>query len=190
VHIAGQENFPDFLDVWNAHVGSTPAALTLIPAKGFASREMMVEINYILLRDGAQRKKEILRADIPDMASYSPTVRAGELVFSPGLLPVLGDGTVAGLAQGANFEGLSLRSQLQADAIYGHAEAVAKAAGASMRDAVRIQYWLNDIRDFAGVALAWTGRYGKAPHPFSCVVTPQLPAPGATVMADFWFYTG
>jgi enamine deaminase RidA (YjgF/YER057c/UK114 family) len=190
VHIAGQENFPDFLDVWNAHVGSTPAALTLIPAKGFASREMMVEINYILLRDGAQRKKEILRADIPEMASYSPAVRAGELVFSPGLLPVLGDGTVAGLAQGANFEGLSLRSQLQADAIYGHAESIAKAAGASMRDAVRIQYWLNDIRDFAGLALAWSGRYGKAPHPFSCVVTPQLPAPGATVMADFWLYTG
>ena len=41
-----------------------------------------------------------------------------------------------------------------------------------------------------GVALAWAGRYGNAPHPFACVVTPRLPAPGATVMADFWFYAG
>jgi hypothetical protein len=42
----------------------------------------------------------------------------------------------------------------------------------------------------AGVALAWAGRYGKAPHPFACVVTPKMPLPGATVMADFWFHAG
>jgi hypothetical protein len=47
-----------------------------------------------------------------------------------------------------------------------------------------------EIGDFAGVTLAWMDRYGRAPHPFVCVVTPKLPAPGATVMADFWFYAG
>jgi enamine deaminase RidA (YjgF/YER057c/UK114 family) len=86
VHIGGAENFPDFLDVWNAHVGSSPAALTVTPAKGFSAVEIIVSINYILLKDGAQRKKEIVRADIPELAAYSPAVRAGELVFSPGLL--------------------------------------------------------------------------------------------------------
>ena len=49
VHIAGEENFPDFLDVWNEHVGTSPAALTVTPAKGFASMEMILEINLILL---------------------------------------------------------------------------------------------------------------------------------------------
>lgn len=190
VHIAGEENFPDFLDVWNERVGASPAALTVTPAKGFASLEMMVEINYILLKDGARRKKEIVRADIPEMASYSPAVRAGEFVFGPGLLPIGRDGRVAGLAQGDDFQGLCLRAQLQADTIYDHAEAIAKAAGTSMRNVVRIDYWVSDIREFPGVALAWAGRYGKAPHPFACVVTPKLPAPGATVMADFWFHTG
>jgi enamine deaminase RidA (YjgF/YER057c/UK114 family) len=97
---------------------------------------------------------------------------------------------VAGLAQGDNFPGLCLRSQLQANTIYDHAEAIAKAAGTSMRNVARIDYWVSDIREFAGVALAWAGRYGKAPHPLACVVTPKLPAPGATVMADFWFYAG
>ncbi|HZT51898.1 MAG TPA: Rid family hydrolase [Stellaceae bacterium] len=188
VHIAGVENFPDFLDVWNAHVGSAPAALTVTPAKGFASLEMILEINYILLKDDAKRKKEIVRADIPEMAAYSPAVRAGELVFGPGLLPIGRDGRVAGIAQGDDFQGLALRSQLQADQIYEHAEAIAKAAGTSMRKVVRIDYWVSDIREFPGVALAWAGRYGKAPHPFACVVTPKLPAPGATVMADFWFH--
>ena len=190
VHIAGEDNFPDFLDVWNERVGATPAALTVTPAKGFASLEMMVEINYILLKDDAQRKKEIVRADIPEMAAYSPAVRAGEFVFSPGLLPIGRDGLVAGLAQGDAFPGLCLRSQLQANTIYDHAEAIAKAAGTSMRNVVRIDYWVSDVHEFPGVALAWAGRYGKAPHPFACVVTPKLAAPGATVMADFWFHTG
>jgi enamine deaminase RidA (YjgF/YER057c/UK114 family) len=189
-HIAGAENFPDFLDVWNAHFGDTPAALTVTPAKGFSAVEIILSINYILLKDGAARKKEIVRADIPAMASYSPAVRAGEFVFSPGLLPMTRDGTVAGRVQGDNFRGLCLRSQLQANTIYDHAEAIAKAAGTEMRNVVRINYWVSDIREFPGVALAWAGRYGNAPHPFACVVTPKLPAPGATVMADFWFYAG
>jgi len=190
VHIGGAENFPDFLDVWNAHVGASPAALTVTPAKAFSAAEIMVSINYILLRDGAQRKKEIVRADIPQMASYSPAVRAGEFVFSPGLLPMTRDGTVAGHLQGDHFEGLCLRSQLQANTIYDHAETIAKAAGTDMRNVVRVDYWVSDIREFPGVALAWAGRYGNAPHPFACVVTPKLPAPGATVMAAFWFYAG
>jgi enamine deaminase RidA (YjgF/YER057c/UK114 family) len=190
VHIAGAENFPDFLDVWNAHVGSSPAALTVTPTKGFSATEIILSINYILLKDGAQRKKEIVRADIPRMASYSPAVRAGELVFSPGLLPLTREGTVAGLSQGDNFQGLCLRSQLQASTIYDHAETIAKAAGTDMRNLVRVNYWLSDIREFPGIALAWAGRYGNAPHPFASVVTPRLPAPGATVMADFWFYAG
>jgi enamine deaminase RidA (YjgF/YER057c/UK114 family) len=190
VHIAGEENFPDFLEVWNGHVGASPAALTVTPAKGFASLEMILEINCILLKDGAQRKKEIVHADIPMMASYSPALRAGEFVFSPGLLPLARDGAVVGLVQGDNFQGLCLRSQLQADTIYDHADAIARAAGTSMRNVVRIDYWVSDIREFPGVLLAWTGRYGNAPHPFACVVTPKLPAPGATVMADFWFHAG
>jgi enamine deaminase RidA (YjgF/YER057c/UK114 family) len=190
VHVAGEENIPDFLDVWNERVGASPVALTVTPAKGFASLEMILEINYILLKDGADRKKEIVHVDIPAMAAYSPAVRAGELVFGPGLLPLLSDGAVAGLVQGDNFPGLCLRTQLQANTIYDHAESIAKAAGTSMRNIVRIDYWVTDIREFPGVALAWAGRYVKAPHPFACVVTPKLPAPGASVMADFWFYAG
>src|SRR5207253_11300429 len=67
---------------------------TVTPTKGFSAVEIILSINYILLKDGAQRRKEIVRADIPQMASYSPAVRAGELVFSPGLLPLTREGTV------------------------------------------------------------------------------------------------
>ena len=190
VHVAAAEDVPDFLEVWNDHVGGAPAALTVTPAKAFSAIEIVVSINGILLKNGARRRKEIVRADIPETAAYSPAVRAGELVFSPGLLPMTREGAVAGYAQGDFFQGLCLRSQLQAETLYEHAEAVATAAGTTMRNLVRVNYWLSDIREFPGVALAWAGRYGNAPHPFTCVVAPRLPAPGATVMADFWFYEG
>jgi enamine deaminase RidA (YjgF/YER057c/UK114 family) len=190
VHIAGEENFADFIDVWNEYVGATPPALTVTPATGFASVEMILEISYILLKDGAARKKEIIRADIPEMAAYSPAVRAGDIVFSPGLFPLTREGTVAGAAQADYFPGLGLRTQLQANTIYDHAEAIAKAAGTSMRNVARIDYWVTDMREFQGIALAWARRYGTAPHPFACVATPKFPVPGATVMADFWFHVG
>ena len=74
VHVGGEANFPDFLDVWNEHVGASPAALTLVPTKGFSAVEIIVSLNYLLLKNGARRKKEIVRADIPQMAAYSPAV--------------------------------------------------------------------------------------------------------------------
>jgi enamine deaminase RidA (YjgF/YER057c/UK114 family) len=58
-------------------------------------------------------------------------------------------------------------SQAQADAIYDYADAVCKAAGTTMRNAVRADYFVTDIKDFPGIAMAWSGRYGDAPHPFS-----------------------
>jgi hypothetical protein len=56
---------------------------------------------------------------------------------------------------------------------------------------VRAQYFLTDVRDFAGLAAAWRDRYGRQPHPFAAVQVPgPLPPTGATVVADFWIYAG
>ena len=190
VHIAGADNFPDFLDVWAARFKDSPCALTVVPSKGFATIEGIIEINLVALKTGATRKKEVIQVDLPRMASYGPVIRAGELIFASGLLPIGRDGLVAGLQQGKEFDGICLSGQAQAAALYDCAEAICKAAGISMRNAVRAHYWVSDIKDFPGVALAWVGRYGTAPHPLACVVSPPMPAPGATVMADFWFYAG
>ena len=37
----------------------------------------------------------------------------------------------------------------------------------SMRNVVRAQYFMTDMREFAGVTAAWSDRYGKQPHPFA-----------------------
>lgn len=191
VHIAGINNFPDFLDVWSARFRDTPCALTVVPAKGFATVEGIIEINLVALKNGARRKKEVLTVDMPAMASFGPCIRAGELVFPSGLMAVQRDGSVAGTDEAADFDGLSLSGQRQAASLYDYAEAVCKVAGTTMRNAVRAHYWVTDIRDFPGIAMEWASRYGTAPHPFACVVSPApMPAHGATVMADFWIYAG
>jgi enamine deaminase RidA (YjgF/YER057c/UK114 family) len=191
IHIAGTHNFPDFLEVWRAQFRDSPCALTVVPAKGFATVEGIIEINLVALKNDSTRKKQVVNVDLPEMAAYGPCIRAGEFVFPSGLMPIGRDGQVAGAAQEAAFDGLCLSGQLQAAAIYDYAEAIAKAAGTSMANAVRAHYWVSDVREFPGIALAWAGRYGAAPHPFACVVSPPpMPAPGATVMADFWLYAG
>jgi enamine deaminase RidA (YjgF/YER057c/UK114 family) len=59
----------------------------------------------------------------------------------------------------------------------------------SIGNVVRAQYFLTDIRDFAGVAAAWSDRYGRQPHPFAAVQVPgPLPPSAATVVGDFWIY--
>jgi enamine deaminase RidA (YjgF/YER057c/UK114 family) len=66
---------------------------------------------------------------------------------------------------------------------------VCRAAGGSIRNVVRAQYFLTDMRDFAAIAAAWSDRYGRQPHPFACIQAPgPLPPTGGVVVGDFWIY--
>ncbi len=188
-YIRGVDNFPEFMDVWSHYFRDIPCAVTLVPAKDYASSEGMIEINLIALKEGAARDKQVVVADIPATAAYGPCVRAGELVFPSGLMAVGRDGLVAAAANAAAFDALNLAGQAQGALVLAYAEAVCKAVGVSMRNVVRAQYFLTDIRDFAGVSAAWVDRYGKEPHPFAAVQVPgPLPPAGATLIGDFWIY--
>jgi enamine deaminase RidA (YjgF/YER057c/UK114 family) len=179
IYVPSAPDIPDALDVWQQHVPH-PCAITAVPTKGFGFVDGIVEINLIALRDGAKRRKEVLKLDLPPMVSYGAHVRAGELVFASGLMPVGGD---------ARFDGLAHPAQVQALAALDCAQRIAKAAGVSAANIVRAQWFMADATQFAGVQLAWMSRFGNAPHPFVCVQPPApLPAPGAALTADFWIY--
>jgi len=173
-------DIPDALDVWQNLVPH-PCALTAVPTKGFGFVDGIVEINLLALRDGAKRRKEVLKVDLPPMTSYGSQVRAGELVFASGVMPRGGD---------ARFDALAHPAQVQAAAALDYAERVARAAGTTAANIVRAQWFMADVTQFAGVQLAWTRRFANAPHPFVCVQPPgPLPAPGAALTADFWLYS-
>jgi len=165
--------------------------ITVVPAKDYATTEGMVEINLIALKTGATRRKQVVAVDLPALATLGPCVRAGELVFPSGLLPVGADGAVPMAGQAAAFDAVALAGQVQGALLMSYAEAACKAVGVTMRNVVRAQYFMTDMREFAGVAAAWSDRYGKAPHPFSSIQVPgPLPPSGAVVTADFWIYAG
>ena len=191
VYIRGVNNFPDFMDVWSQYFRDIPCAVTLVPAKDYSSIESMLEINLIALKNGAARRKQVVEVDVPALASYGPCVRAGELVFPSGLMALSRDGRVPAADDASAFDAIGLAGQAQGALIHSYAEAVCKAVGVPMGNVVRAQYFLTDIRDFAGVAAAWSDRYGKQPHPFATVQVPgPLPSSGAAVIGDFWIYAG
>jgi len=186
IYVPTAVDIPDALDVWQQHVGAHPCALTAVPTHGFGFIDGIVEINLLALRDGAKRKKEVLKVDLPAMSMYGAVVRAGELVFCSGLMPLDADGHVMG---SATFDGLAHPAHLQALAALSSAEKICRAAGTSLANIVRAQWFMSDVTQFPGVELAWMGRQGKQPHPFVCVQVPgDLPAPGAALTADFWIY--
>jgi enamine deaminase RidA (YjgF/YER057c/UK114 family) len=101
------------------------------------------------------------------------------------------DGHIAGKSVSPGFAGLSHAGYVQAAAVYDYADALCRAAGTSMANVVRAQYFVPDVTAFAGITMAWAAKFGAQPHPFVCVQTPPaMPAPGTALIADFWIYAG
>jgi enamine deaminase RidA (YjgF/YER057c/UK114 family) len=191
VYLAQIEDLPHFLDVWNGHYTNIPCALTVVPTKSFATIGGIIEINLMALTNTARREKEVVTADVPAMAAFGPCVRAGEFLLPSGLMAIGRDGRVVGNEVSPGFTGLSHAGYVQAAAIYDYADALCRAAGVPMGNAVRAQYFVSEIAAFSGISMAWAARFGGQPHPFVCVQTPAaMPAPGAALIADFWIYAG
>jgi enamine deaminase RidA (YjgF/YER057c/UK114 family) len=190
IYLARVEDLPDFVDVWNRYYENIPCAVTVVPTKSFATAGGIIEINLLALIDAAQRQKQVIAADIPAMAVFGPCIRAGEFLLPSGLMAIGHDGEAAGKTVSPGFAALSHAGHAQAAAVYEYAEALCRSAGTSMANLVRAQYFVTDLTAFPGIAMAWSARFGVRPHPFVCVRTPPaMPAPGASLIADFWIVT-
>jgi enamine deaminase RidA (YjgF/YER057c/UK114 family) len=190
IYLADIADMPDCLDVWNEHYTGIPCAITVVPTKSFATAGGIIEINLMALTNDAAREKQVVAADIPGMASYGPCIKVGEFLLPSGLMAIGRDGHIAGRALSPGFSGLSHAGHSQAATIYDYAEALCRAAGTTMAGLLRAQYFVADIAAFPGIAMAWSARFGRQPHPFLCVQTPTpMPAPGAAIIADFWIST-
>jgi reactive intermediate/imine deaminase len=88
----------------------------------------------------------------PPGGPYSSAVVAGGLIFLAGQTPRRPDGT---LVRGTFAE--------QADQVFDNLEAVARAAGASLADAVRVGVYLRDMGDFGELNRIFAQRFGDQP---------------------------
>jgi enamine deaminase RidA (YjgF/YER057c/UK114 family) len=190
IYLANVADFPDVIDVWTEHFAAIPCAVTVLPTKSFATVGGIIEINLLALTNIAAREKQVIEADIPGMAAHGPCIKCGEFLLPSGLMAIGHDGQVVGKTLSPGFTGLAHAGYAQAAAVYNYAEALCRAAGTAMTNALRAQYFVSDMTQFPGVAMAWAARFGEQPHPFICIQTPTaMPAPGAALIADFWIST-
>ena len=190
VYLKHAADIPDFIDVWSQYYEQIPCAITVVPTKGFGMVGGIIEINLMALTNSAKREKQVIVADIPGMAAFGPCLKVGEFLFPSGLMAIDRDGLVSGRRISPAFAGLSHAGYAQAAAVHEYAEALCQAAGTSLQNPLRAQYFVSDVRHFPGVAMAWQSRFGAQPLPFLCVQTPpDMPAPGMALIADFWIAT-
>jgi enamine deaminase RidA (YjgF/YER057c/UK114 family) len=190
IYLANVADFPDFSDVWTEHFAAIPCAVTVVPTKSFATVGGIIEINLLALTNTATRKKQVIEADIPGMAAYGPCIKSGEFLLPSGLMAIGHEGQIVGTALSPGFTGLAHAGYAQAAAVYNYADALCLAAGTAMANTLRAQYFVSDVTQFPGIAMAWVARFGAQPHPFICIQTPSaMPAPGAALIADFWIST-
>jgi 2-iminobutanoate/2-iminopropanoate deaminase len=93
------------------------------------------------------------------MGAYSPAIKAGNLLFISGQIPV--DPTTGNLIQGD--------IAAQADQVMRNLTALLRAAGASFTNVVRTTVYLADMNDFAGMNEVYS-RYIVDPPPARATV--------------------
>jgi enamine deaminase RidA (YjgF/YER057c/UK114 family) len=190
IYLATVADFPDFIDVRTEHFAAIPCAVTVVPTTSFATVGEIIEINLLALTNSAIREKQVVEGRHPRHGFIWAVHQIWRVPAAIGLMAIGDEGQVVGAALSPGFARLAHAGYAQAAAISRYAEALFRAAGTAMVNTLRAQYFVSDVSQFPGIAIAWAARFGAQPHPFICIQSPTaMPAPGAAVIADFWIST-
>jgi enamine deaminase RidA (YjgF/YER057c/UK114 family) len=189
VYLRDQADIPGFRQVWARHFPVQPAT-TIIATEtpGFIMPELRIEINTIALaKDGATRK-EVVAPIAPLFTGGTPAIRAGDLLFMSGLMAVR-DGSLVPAARSDRsqpFFAQPVKNELRE--ILDQAEAICRAAGTSLRNAVRIQQFHSDLADLPATLEVWSEATEGMPLPLSAIEVPWQAVPDARLQVDLWVY--
>jgi enamine deaminase RidA (YjgF/YER057c/UK114 family) len=115
-------------------------------------------------------------------------IKCGDLLFLSGLFGLKNGRLVdeAQIDERQPFYGIPIKAELRA--IIEQADAICRAAGTTLRNAVRIQQFHTDLADLPAAIEAWDEAMNQAPLPLSPIEVAWLPVPGARVQVDLWVY--
>jgi enamine deaminase RidA (YjgF/YER057c/UK114 family) len=189
VYLRDQEDIPGFRQVWAQHFPVQPATTIIATATpGFIMPELRIEINTIALARDGQTTRQVVAPIPPLFQGGSTAIRAGDLLFISGLMAVR-DGSLVAEARSdptQPFYAIPVKRELQD--IVAQAETICRAAGTSLKNAVRIQQFHSDLRDLPAALEAWSEAMDGRPLPLSPIEVPWLPVPGARLQVDLWIY--
>jgi enamine deaminase RidA (YjgF/YER057c/UK114 family) len=140
VYLSDREDVPGFNEVWLNHF-KIPPATTIIAttSPGFAISDLRIEINTISLATKGKTKREVIRVPEPALFDgWVSAVKCDDLLFLSALMAVEGGRLIeaASADQRQPFYGLPVKDELRS--ILRQAEAICRAAGTSIHNAVRI----------------------------------------------------
>ena len=119
-------------------------------------------------------RKEIRVHELAEPIShYTDAVRAGDLLFVSGCVPVDGEGRL-----------VSGDVVAQARQVFANVEAVLAAAGASFADVVKVTVFLTDVDDRAAVNTVRKEVFGATRPASTLVEVSRLAIPGARIEVE------
>src|SRR5215831_17692839 len=190
VYLTNINDLPEFLDVWNSHFGGHPCALTVVATKGLALLESILEINIFGVREGAKTRKEIVDHKPSQHMRLGPAaVRAGDLLCLSGLYAADSDGAIPQARSTAGLKYFGSPTHHEMRAILTAADDIARTAGTSLANLLRVNHFLSDLHIVPCALRGWQEKLAGAPIPFGAVRTPApMPVPGCNIVADMWVY--
>jgi len=190
VYLTNINDLPEFLDVWNSHFGAHPCALTVVATKGLALLESILEINIFGVREGGKTKKEIIEHKASQHMRLGPAaVRAGDLLCLSGLYAANADGAIPQVRSTAGLKYFGAPTHHEMQAILTAADDIARTAGTSLANLLRVNHFLSDLHIVPCALRGWQEKLAGAPIPFGAVRTPvPMPVPGCNIVADMWVY--
>ena len=180
VSIRDMNDVPAFNQVWAKFFPGGVPATTFWPTSnpGLAIEDARIEINCVATAGAPTGELRAERIDLPRAApavcdGHPVGLRAGELLFIPGLVAADDNGRVKN----------------EMDYLIGLADAICRKAGTRLENVLRIQQVHTDLKDFARACRAWQKRLPGLPLPISAFQAPKpLLVPGCTVQVDLWVY--
>jgi enamine deaminase RidA (YjgF/YER057c/UK114 family) len=191
VYLTDRDDYSAFNEAWSRHFANAPPTLDIIPCQdhGLAPYDGKIEINVLALKSGGPTKKQHIDAGVVTAFRNQPqAIKAGDLMFTSGLMAIDRDGLVAQAAADPRQPHFSCPAEAQAEFIIDSIEKLCTAAGTSLGNVVRILQFHTDIGEFYPVARVWERRLNR-PLPISAVEVPgPLPVPGASLLIEAWAY--
>lgn len=192
VYLTDPEDYAPFYSVWIRHFGQDPPVLSVIPCaeRGLVVESGRIEINILALKSGGATKKEYIDAGVfPGFKDQPQAVRAGDLLLLSGLMAIDENGLSPAAQRDPRQPFFQSTAKAQAEIILDNVEKLCAAAGASIKNVVRVQQFHTELEEFYPAHEVLQRRLDGQAVPFSAIQVPgPLPVPGCTMLFDFWVY--
>lgn len=180
-------DFLGFDEVWREFFPSDPPARTVVQA-GLVNPGCLVEVDVIAIAPESGLRKEAITTDaapVPTTAE-SQAIRAGEWVFTSGLLPTdFATGIAPEARVDPNFPRYGSAIKRQAGFVLRSLQAILEAAGSDMESVVRVGAFHTALqRDLLGSMEVRREFFPEAPPASTTIEVPALAVPGSRFMFD------